>query len=191
MRIKRTLLHVTTATAAVAILASCGAGSDDAGGPSVGSDQTTVADAQSPTYDSLDELGTAVLTAADCDEERWDYERRSEAADSDTGMPAVDTSHTTCSLAEDDGADAWVQVYFAPLDGTSAEIVQALKVDLSVSNSIFIQGDRWVVRVDQATIRGGSDSGGDEERDAYSEKLADSLKSALDENAQVTYKGDA
>lgn len=187
MSIKGTLSCIVTTAAAAALLASCGSGIDDAEGSTETSEQTTAAEA-APAYESLDDVVAAMSTAADCDAERWETKKTSLAADGSTGMPAVDYTYSDCSLPGDDSADATAWIYFAPTEGTSAEIVQALKVDMSVFDSYLIQGDKWVVRVDKATIRGGSGSGGDEERDAYSKELASALKSSLDENAQIIYK---
>lgn len=188
MKIKSTLLRVATTTAAVALLASCGTGGDGGDGSASEPDQTAAVEAQAPAYESLDDVVAAVSTAADCDEERWETKKTSRAADSDTGMPAVDYTLNECSLAGDEDAHADVWVYFAPLGGTSAEMVQAFKVRPWFQYGYVIQGDRWAVLVHSASVAGPSDSGGrEEEEEAYAKKFTETVKPSLDENAPIVY----
>ena len=70
-------------------------------------------------------------------------------------------------------------IYAPQLEGTSDEVVHGIKSGGTIFNAYLIQGDGWVVAVERDSD--------DEQGDAYAEELAGALKTALDENASVTY----
>jgi len=177
MKTKRLLSGLAGAVAIVSVLAACGTGVSG-GDPAPTAETEEATTEAAPSYAGLDELIEVVSSTAVCGE-GWDVKTRSQAADSSTGMPAVDYSYQQCSLVEGDDEDPFVTIYVPQLDGTSDEIVQGIKNQGIIFDAYLIQGDGWVVAVERDSD--------DENGDAYAEELAGALKSALDENASVTY----
>lgn len=177
MKTKRLLSGLSGAVAIVSVLAACGTGGSG-GDPAPAAETEEASTEAAPSYAGLDELIDVVSSTAICGED-WDTKTRSQAADSTTGMPAVDYSYQQCSLAEGDDEEPFVTIYAPQLEGTSDEVVQGIKSGGTIFNAYIIQGDGWVVAVERDSD--------DEEGDAYAEELAGALKTALDENASVTY----